>query len=150
MFYIYFSELEQLQLCYADIYEKRCGKIASRVMSGLIQLAFFDPFYLRFDYKPDCQLHLPNLSNKQFLVENAQDEISTTTPNHLHTEVNIFIDVAIEQNEQSADSDSKMNKIEQDIFSHTVRSGQQISVADCRQPLIALLGVYVILLLILC
>ena len=59
------SELDELTACYISIFNGTCGTSASGAMGGLITKAFHDPFYLRFDFIPDCQLHEKLYHKKQ-------------------------------------------------------------------------------------
>lgn len=47
-------EVENLAHCYDGIYKDRCGEDGGDVMMTLISRALQDPFYLRYDYMPDC------------------------------------------------------------------------------------------------
>ncbi len=46
-----------LRSCYEDVFTAGCGETGGRVIGGLMTEAFRDPFYLRYKYKPDCDLH---------------------------------------------------------------------------------------------
>ena len=39
------------------MFDRDCGVTASAAVINLMELAFKDPFYLRYRYKPDCALH---------------------------------------------------------------------------------------------
>lgn len=71
------SKLGQLRQCYADVYNKSCGKRASSMMDGLIRQAFYDPYYLRLNYMPDCPLHLLQLST---LPPSSPPALTPTSP----------------------------------------------------------------------
>ena len=49
--------LERLRHCYETVFSMKCSSEAGSIMSEVIRRAFSDPFYLRFAYKANCDLH---------------------------------------------------------------------------------------------
>ena len=53
----FFRILNELRTCYENVFTEGCGQVGGRVIGGLMTTAFQDPFYLRYKYRPDCELH---------------------------------------------------------------------------------------------
>ena len=52
-----FRILNELRTCYETVFTEGCGQVGGRVIGGLMTTAFQDPFYLRYKYRADCELH---------------------------------------------------------------------------------------------
>ena len=54
---VYCRKLGRLTSCYERVFTRDCGVTAGRLVAGLMKLAFADPHYQRYRYRPDCRLH---------------------------------------------------------------------------------------------
>lgn len=50
-------QLSLLNECYESVFTKGCGASSSRSIIGLMADAFKDPYYLRYKYRPNCEVH---------------------------------------------------------------------------------------------
>ena len=72
-----FRILNELRTCYENVFTESCGQVGGRVIGGLMTTAFQDPFYLRYKYKPDCELHRTTEATPQ-----ATQPRATRKPHH--------------------------------------------------------------------
>ncbi len=81
--YVYcFRALVDLRACYEDVFTIGCGQEGGGVIGGLMTKAFQDPFYLRYKYIPDCDLHgitLPPATESTYSKKH-HDRVTTIKP----------------------------------------------------------------------
>ena len=53
-----YRKLDELRACYQERYTAFCGETAGKTMGGFIESVITDPYYLGYEFKPDCSLHL--------------------------------------------------------------------------------------------
>lgn len=78
----------ELRSCYERVFVRGCGEVGGLVIGGLMTRAFQDPFYLRYQHKPDCDLHSPSSSTSSTSVatmagtQGTQPKVTTNKPRH--------------------------------------------------------------------
>ena len=73
-----YRTLVNLRACYEEVFTQSCGQSGGGVIGGLMTKAFQDPFYLRYKYKPDCDLHKTTISTAQA----SHTKVTTLKPHH--------------------------------------------------------------------
>ena len=63
----YFRSLGLLRQCYEQVFHDGCDVTSGLVMAGLIDKVFSDPFYLRFQYRPNCELYQRRVMTKPLI-----------------------------------------------------------------------------------
>ena len=88
VFCTYDRKLGRLTSCYERVFQRHCGVTGGRLVAGLMNLAFADPHYQRYRYRPDCRLHarrrrvVPTSSPDSDGRQRCRDTSTASRPHH--------------------------------------------------------------------